>query len=466
MNYGKLNQMDTIGLSVFNVLKSMLYLRVNPIELSKKISPFEFLDPSAVVLFNTCIELASEGEEWHLKSVRIKLDEQGILKIHDPFLRNLWEYQLPDFADIDSGLDVDIYNIKNAYKRKQLEDLFLTASMKLMNQPDKVDEVLKDLSDFSNDLKANDVRSSDIVKISEDMFPKLTDMLNGVSELKGSPLFGISELDLMIRGFVPGDVVLIAGRPKMGKSTTENTIMHNLILSDVKFASFSGEQRNQTRWINLLAALSDESYLNIEDGKDYDFKKIESAYEILSNKQKENFFHLYQDQLSLPFIRERVFYHYYNHDVRVFLIDRIGLFKEIDSRNDHTSRTRVTSEIRALANQLDITFVLFSQCNANLDNTPSKRPTPSSVYGNTGVLANCTKGLLLYRPDEYGFTEFPEDSKKFRGQPCGGKIEVIGAIGNRMGRGSVKLKFDYEKVKLRTEILGYQEKLDNEEVPF
>ena len=448
--------------SLFNVLMSLLYQRVNPLDLKEKLDPLELVEDSAIVIFNTCIELAQEGKEYFFKPVRIALDNKGILDIHEPYIQRVHEYNLPDYYDTDN-IEDDIYKIKLAYKKKSLEDFFLLASMKMNQEPESVEEVLKELSDFSFDNTKK--KTSDVVELSDQMFPLLTDMLNGKSEFSGNPLFGIIELDDMIRGFIPGDVILIAGRPKMGKSTTENTIMANLIRSGIKFASFSGEQRNQTRWINLLAALSNQSYVNIENGKDYDFNKVSKGYELLSDKSKTGFFHLYEDQLSLPFLREKVKYHFYREGIKVFLIDRIGLFKEIDARNDHTSRTRITSEIRAMANELGVTFVVFSQANANLDSTLSKRPTPSSVYGNTGVLANCTKGILLYRPEEYGFTEFPEDSKKYRGTSCEGKIEVIAAIGNRIGRGSVRLNFDYERVLLKTETLGYHEKRDTE-VPF
>lgn len=451
--------------SLLNILKSLLYQRVNPIDLSKKLEPLELIEESAVVIFNTCIELATEGKEWFFKPVTFRLDERGILSVHEEYINRVWSYQLPEFYDIDK-IDEDIYNLKNAYKRKTLEDFFFSASMQISREPESIDKVLRDMAEFSADLKSINQSPSSISRISQDMFPVLTDMLNGTGDIKGKPLFGIYELDEMIRGISPGDVVLIGGRPKMGKSTTENTIMQHLIKSDVKFASFSGEQRNQTRWINLLSSLSEQSYLEIEEGKDYDFDAIQKAYDILANKEKERSFHLYQDQLSLPFLRERVMYHYYNDDVKLYLIDRIGLFKEIDSRNDHTSRTRISSEIRSLANELGVSFVLFTQLNSNLDNTLSKRPTSSSVYGNTGVLANCTKGILLYRPEEYGFSEFPDDSKKFRGTNCEGKIEVIAAIGNRIGRGSVRLNFDYERVKLRTERLGFTEKLHQDDVPF
>lgn len=447
--------------SLANILKALLYQRVNPIDLAKKIYPEELIEDSAIAIFNTCIELATDGKDYYLKAVIIKMDAAGILDNHKEYIHKIWTRELPGYHDIDQ-LEEDIVNLKLAYKRKSVTDFFTTASFQLAGNPEKIEEVIKQMSEFGQELKVKQSESS-VVKISQDLLPLLTDMLNGVSEMKGTPLFGVNELDSMIRGYVPGDVILIAGRPKMGKSTTENTIMVNLIRSDIKFAAFSGEQRNQTRWINLLAGLSDQSYVAIEEGTGYDFKRIEYAYEILANKEKERHFHLYQDQLSLPFLRERVMYHYYKDDVRMFLIDRIGLFKEIDARNDHTSRTSVTSAIRTLANELGVTFVLFSQANANLDSTLSKRPTPSSVYGNTGVLANCTKGLLLYRPEEYGFTEFPDDSKKYRGTPCAGKIEVIAAIGNRIGRGSVRLNFDYERVMLKTETFGSYETRD---VPF
>ena len=94
--------------SLFNVLKSLLYQRVNPLDLKEKLDPLELVEDSAIVIFNTCIELAQEGKEYFFKPVRIALDNKGILDVHESYIQRVHEYNLPDYYDTDN-IEDDIY---------------------------------------------------------------------------------------------------------------------------------------------------------------------------------------------------------------------------------------------------------------------------------------------------------------------------------------------------------------------
>jgi replicative DNA helicase len=123
------------------------------------------------------------------------------------------------------------------------------------------------------------------------------------------------------------------------------------------------------------------------------------------------------------------------------MIDRIGLFEEVRNANDggHNARRKVGAFLRDTANDLGITIIVFNQTNTDARRNQGMRPTKDNVYGGIGGGANCTKMVLIYRPETDDFDEFPYGP--FKKRECKGKAELIVAYNTHGDTGSILVDF-------------------------
>jgi replicative DNA helicase len=250
----------------------------------------------------------------------------------------------------------------------------------------------------------------------------LTQAIDRIEELYESkePITGVStgfpDLDRMTSGLQSSDLIIIAGRPSMGKTTLAMNIAEVASVGKgLPVAVFSMEMPGQQLAMRMLASLGRINAHKIRTGKlsDDDWPRLTSAVGLLN--QAPIFI---DDSAALtPLeVRSRARKLTREHGrLGMLIIDYLQLMQSSQgSENRAIELSGITRALKILAKELNVPVVVLSQLNRGLEQRPNKRPVMSDLRESGAIEQDADVILFIYRDEVYN-----EDS------PDKGKAEVI-----------------------------------------
>ncbi|MBV1876273.1 MAG: replicative DNA helicase [Pseudomonadales bacterium] len=281
--------------------------------------------------------------------------------------------------------------------------------------------------------------------------PLLTKAVERIDELfqtKGQ-LTGLStgfrEVDEMTMGLQPGDMIVVAGRPSMGKTSFAMNIAENAAISNDKVVLvFSMEMPADSLIIRMLSSLGRIDQTKIRSGQlgDDDWPRLTSAVTLLNDKPL-----LVDDTaaLSPTEMRARARRVVREHgDLGLIVIDYIQLMQVTGgAENRATEISEISRSLKGLAKEFNCPIIALSQLNRGLEQRNDKRPIMSDLRESGAIEQDADIIMAIYRDEVYH-----EDAEK-------GIAEVIilkqrnGPIGRR------KLAFIGQFTKFEDLAVGY-----------
>lgn len=252
---------------------------------------------------------------------------------------------------------------------------------------------------------------------------------------------GFWDLDDLTGGFHNNDLIIVAGRPSMGKTAFALNICEQVILAQeakpVLF--FSLEQDHSQLVIRLLAAQSSVPYKNLVSANlsTQQWKQLESATGCLSDKPL-----FLVDRPNLSVEEMRSYARRINREVQsgqsngnnrlaLIVVDYIQLMRP-SRRHDNRVQEMgdITRSLKALAKEFNVPVVALSQLNRRLEDRNDKRPKMSDLRDSGEIEQDADLILFIYRDEVY---DRDSDQK--------GKAEIILAKHRNGPRGSLTLRF-------------------------
>lgn len=239
---------------------------------------------------------------------------------------------------------------------------------------------------------------------------------------------GFVDLDKLTAGFQPGEFIVIAGRPSMGKTTFALNIVRHMSLEEtagerMPVLFFSLEMTAEQLAQNLLCSYSkvDASLLRIGRTSKEDYERM------IDIKAAELYeapvFIDDQPGLTLSEIRSRARRYSRREGIRAVFVDYLQLARQpfIESREQQVAE--ISKGLKGLAKDLRIPVIALSQLNRNPDVRPDKRPALSDLRESGSIEQDADVVVLLHRPDYYDATarpgELDVDVAKNRNGPTG-----------------------------------------------
>ena len=209
---------------------------------------------------------------------------------------------------------------------------------------------------------------------------------------------GFTDLDEKTSGLQKSDLIIVAGRPSMGKTTFAMNLAEHVAMSgDLPVAVFSMEMPAEQLALRLISSLGRVELQKIRTGKlgEQDWPRITSAITMLN--QKRNVYIDDTPALTPTDLRARARRLAREHGLGLIVIDYLQLMQLANSKeNRATEISEISRSLKALAKELDVPVVALSQLNRSLEQRPDKRPVMSDlrecVVGDTLVtLADGTR---------------------------------------------------------------------------
>jgi replicative DNA helicase len=218
------------------------------------------------------------------------------------------------------------------------------------------------------------------------------------SDILGVP-YGFPQLDDMTAGMHAGDLVLVAGRPSMGKSLLAMQIGANAARSGCAAHIVTLEMPTSQCMQRLMSAESSVPFDHVRDAK----KLEEWEWPAIARAGKEiGELPLYfdDDVYDLQKILARIRQVHSAHGTRVVVIDYLTFIRMPKADTQALAVQEVTRELKALAKALGITIILVSQLNRGLETRGDKRPMLSDLRESGAIEQDADVVLMIYR-DEY-----------------------------------------------------------------
>lgn len=259
----------------------------------------------------------------------------------------------------------------------------------------------------------------------------LKDTLQYLEDLRGKPsgITGVPtglDVDKYTSGWQPGDLIIIAARPSMGKTAFTLTAARNAVLYPDEsmrtgVAIFSLEMSSQQlvqRFLTMEARI-DAQAARTGRLKDDEFKRLIDA---ASRLFTANIFIDDTPGLSLMELRAKSRRLKSEHDIGLIVVDYLQLMsahsKEIGSREQEIAT--ISRGLKALAKELNVPVVALSQLSRQVEQRGGdKRPQLSDLRESGSIEQDADVVCFLYRPEYYGITTTPE------GQSTAGLAELI-----------------------------------------
>jgi replicative DNA helicase len=243
---------------------------------------------------------------------------------------------------------------------------------------------------------------------------------------------GFSDLDDMTSGIQRGDMIIIAGRPSMGKTALAmNIAEHAAIKNSQPILVFSMEMPGESLAMRMMSSLGHIDQHKVRTGKlhDDDWPRLTSAVSMLSEAP------LFIDDtpsMSPGELRARARrLSRTKGQLGLIVIDYIQLMQVPGFKENRTSEiTEISRSLKALAKELNVPVLALSQLNRSLEQRGDRRPVMSDLRESGAIEQDADLIVFIYRDEVYH-----EDS------PDKGVAEIIIAKQRNGPIGKVKLTF-------------------------
>jgi len=276
------------------------------------------------------------------------------------------------------------------------------------------------------------------------LLPKVADRIDFLfqrdnpSAVTGVPT-GFSDLDNMTSGFQPGDLVIVAGRPSMGKTAFSLNIAENVALglgglaTGLPVAVFSMEMSATQVAMRMIGSVGrlDQHRMRTGQLEDEDWVRLTTAL----GKLNEAPIHIDEGASLTSFdVRARARrLHRQCGKLGLIVVDYLQLMSAPANRqgeNRATEISEISRSLKALAKELDVPVVALSQLNRSVEQRPDKRPVMSDLRESGAIEQDADLILFIYRDEVYN----PDSADK-------GMAEIIIAKQRNGPIGRIKLTF-------------------------
>ena len=294
---------------------------------------------------------------------------------------------------------------------------------------DQAEKIIFDIAQNHAAGESSFKSAKELVKVTVD---KIEELIQTKGQLTGMDT-GYSSLNDMTSGLQRSDLIIIAGRPSMGKTSFAMNVVENVVREDkLPVAVFSLEMPAEQLIMRFLSSLSRVSIKNIRSGDltQADIDTLASSTRILADLPI-----FFDDTPGMNTLeirsRARRLARTLDQPLGLIVIDYLQLMQAtVDTNNRVAELSAMTRSLKMLAKELNVPVVVISQLSRNPEQRPNKRPIMSDLRESGAIEQDADVILFVYRDEVYN-----EDS------PDKGTAEII--IGKQRNGpiGTVRLTF-------------------------
>lgn len=329
--------------------------------------------------------------------------------------------ELVDFVANSDNHSAYIDNIRAKYTLRELLRACKQIEQQVEADPEMSTDMLIACAESAIFRLATDSdRIGEVMSARDLVMPTLDDiserMMN--DSLPGVPT-GFSRLDRMTGGMRPGQFVVIAGRPAMGKTSfAVNMAVRSALAHGTGVAIFSLEMGNKELMERMLAAEGRIDLNKIRNGKldERDMVSLDNAAGLISEAPIYISDTMCQTPMEINAGLRRMMM---KHDIGLVLIDYLQLMEAGDGTDNRVQEvSKISRRLKTMARALDVPIIALSQLSRKPEERENHRPLLSDLRESGSIEQDADIVMFMFREEFYG-----KINKK--GQDVTGKAELI-----------------------------------------
>ncbi|EHO9375702.1 replicative DNA helicase [Campylobacter upsaliensis] len=264
------------------------------------------------------------------------------------------------------------------------------------------------------------VNSADIKNVNE-VLGELLEEFKRQKSLENKHIIGLesgfSELDDKTKGFKGGELIIVAARPGMGKTTLCLNFIDNVLRQNKGVVMFSLEMPGIQIMQRLLASKTSIPLQKIitADLNDDEWDRVSDACNYYAKTQFFLYDSGYASITDIRAILRRL--KAQEDDISLCVVDYIGLMMSHSNFSDrHLQVSEISRGLKLLARELDMPIIALSQLNRSLENRSNKRPMLSDLRESGAIEQDADTILFVYRDEVYREQEEKERENKAKAE--------------------------------------------------
>ena len=372
-------------------------------QISHMVQTKDFFDSNNKLIFNEIYDLASAGQVIDVVVLEDCLRSKGVLdRIGGMKYISQLAHKVPTSAHIKAYAEI----IKEKSIMRELIGIS-TRTIQTVHQSDQGD--IKDVLDKAESEIFAITTDSSVSDGLHKIGPVVNEYIDTVYSKKNSNeldylLTGYNEFDKLTAGLQKSDLIIIAGRPSMGKTAFAMNVAQDIVFNQKKKVGFfSLEMSSQSIALRMLSSLSSVSMQKIRTG-DYesspqDTKAVTSAIEMMNDCD----FYIDDTAAISPMdLRSKARRMKREAGIDLIVVDYLQLMSiPRFSENRVNEVGEVTRSLKAVAKELDIPVIALSQLNRGVETRNDKRPFLSDLRESGSIEQDADLIVFLYRDEVY-----------------------------------------------------------------
>lgn len=371
-------------------------------DVSDKLKPADFYDKRHSTVFDAMLLLYEKHRPVDLLTLSDELQAKGVLEEigGSSYLSEITDY-VPTAAH--AGAYADMIRTK-AIRRRLIKASAEIAELGY-DEEKSVQELLEqaeaDLFSVSDASLKQDLVS--LEHILTESFDRIEELHRNKGSLRGIPT-GYRDIDAKTAGLQKSDLIILAARPAMGKSTFVSNLSMNIATQAKKSVLFFSLEMSKEQLVDrMLADVSGVDAFNIRTGNlsEDDFGKLSDAMGEMAEAP------IYIDDtpgLSVLEMRTKARREAHNHPLGLIVIDYLQLMQG-SGRGNSDNRVQEVSEIsrglKLIARELDVPVIALSQLSRSVESRHPQIPQLADLRESGSIEQDADIVMFLYREDYY-----------------------------------------------------------------
>lgn len=291
-------------------------------------------------------------------------------------------------------LDKVLADLTAAVHTESNSSIDILAQMQATVEQVTASHIVDNLSDLQS------IAEAALARVNEAMENKRKGKLAGVGS-------GFVSLDNALGGFKPGELIVIAARPGMGKTSFALSYALNAATNKEPVAVFSLEMDKESLVTRMASQMSGIGLFKILNGlmTHDELQSFRAHLDILSQMS------IFIDDgfnLNLTTLRAQIMKLIRTHGIKAVFIDYLQLMRMPKAANREREVSETTRALKSMAKEFKIPIVILSQLNRMSENRNDNRPVPSDLRESGAIEQDADVILLLHRPEVYGVKQYPD----------------------------------------------------------
>ncbi|WP_115728231.1 replicative DNA helicase [Actinomyces culturomici] len=411
-----------------SVLGSMMLTTDAIVTVTEEIRGADFYMPNHEIIFDAIVDLFGQNEPADAITVAGRLQRDGTLQRVGgaAYLHTL-------IASVPTAANAGYY--ARIVRERAIMRRLVTAGTRIvqLGYADAGGEVEEIVEQAQSEIYAvsSERSSKDYVSMetmAHDLLERLEDIQDSQGKLQGVPT-GFKDLDDLTQGLHGGQMIIVAARPAMGKSTLALDFCRSAsIRHGITSLIFSLEMSQQEIAMRMLSAESGVFLSKMQSGSmtDQDWRRVSTTMAKIADAP------LYVDDsanMTITEIRAKCRQLKQQHNLGLVVIDYLQLMtsgRQVESRQQEVSA--MSRNLKLLAKDIDVPVVAVAQLNRNSESRNDRKPMMSDLRESGSLEQDADIIMLLHRPEYYDKEDRPGEADIIVAKHRNGSTDTIRAL--------------------------------------